>query len=160
MKLIQGDYSKIKKYFKDNIGDTYFEFELPYVDENCVFKEINRFNDESRMLTRFKNKYSGDVIVDITDWIDKPVNEYFEAFSYFVLDRMLEFSSSKVFLTCEKECTQEFLSAIEECFKDNIQVTDLGVRKKTLSNKRVIGFALDETPEKPKNELEEEKQNV
>lgn len=160
MRLIQGDYGKIKKYMNDNMGSTYFEFNLPYVDDNCVFKEINRFNDESRCITRFKNKYSGDVMVDITEWIDKSVNEYFEAFSYFILDRMLEFPSSKFFLTCEKECTQEFLSVLEDCFKDDIQVIDLGVRKKTLSSKRVVGFVLDGTTEKPKNALEEENQNV
>lgn len=145
MKLIQGDYRKIKMYLKKEMKEgEYFEFKLPYVDENCVFREINRFNDESRRMTRFKNKYTGNVSVDISDWAEKDTNEYFEAFAYFLLDRVLEFESSEVVLTCEKECKQKFLSILEECFLEEICVTDLGVRHKA-KEKRVIGFVPDDS---------------
>lgn len=41
MKLIQGEYRKSKEYILNELKNDYFEFNLPYVDENSVFKEIN-----------------------------------------------------------------------------------------------------------------------
>lgn len=139
MKLIQGKYKKSKEYIFSEFKNNYFEFYLPYVDENSMFKEINRFNDESKKLTRFKNSYSGNVIVDLTEWVDEPVNRYFTAFMYFLVDRTLKFENSKLIFLCEQACTDELISAIEEYFDEKIQLIDLGVKTKN-NHKKSIGF--------------------
>lgn len=144
MELVIGDYSKIKEYLKKVMDTADFEFKLPYVDENSTFKEIDRFIDESKAHARFKNKYEGDVAIEITDWAYKPINEYFEAFSYFLRDRMLEFANKKVILTCEKECTKEFLAELEDCFETKIEVTDLGLKRGNRF-RQTIGFVSEKT---------------
>ncbi len=139
MKLVQGDYRKTKEYIYATLKGVCFEFYLPYVDENAVFREINRFNDESKKLTRFKNKYTGDVVINLTDWVDKPINEYFSAFMYYLVDRTLNFKKSELIFTTEKVCPHEFLTTIEDYFDNKIQVIDLGVKTKD-TKKPSIGF--------------------
>ena len=141
MKLIQGEYIKNKRYVNRLLNDTYFEFNFSYTEENVAFKEINRFNDESKQLTRFKNRYTGDVVIDITEWVDKPGNTYFTAFMYFILERMLDYSCSKIIFTSEKECSKEFIAELEDYFMD-IEIIDLGVKKKEACQQN-IGFAVD-----------------
>lgn len=143
MKLIQGDYRKLSKYIDDTLRGTYFEFNFPYVDEKSVFKEINRFNDESRKLTRFKNKYLGNIVVNISDWVDKPINEYFIAFMYFLLDRKLESKQNVLLFTCETICNQELIVNIEDLFEERIMTVDLGVKRITRPLK-TIGFVVEE----------------
>lgn len=139
MKLVQGDFRKTREYIYTALKGHYFEFYFPYIDENAVFREINRFNDESKKLTRFKNKYTGNVVVNVTDWIDKPINEYFIAFMYFLVDRTLEFKNSKLIFTSETICPREFLTTIENYFDNKIQLIDLGVKTKD-TKKYSIGF--------------------
>lgn len=143
MKLVQGDFKKTREYICTAIKGTCFEFDFPYIDENAVFREINRFNDESKKLTRFKNKYTGNVVVDLTDWVDKTINEYFSAFMYYLVDRTLEFKNSKLIFTSEKVCPHEFLTTIEDYFDNKIQVIDLGVKTKD-TKKSYIGFITDD----------------
>lgn len=138
-KLVQGEYKKTKEYIFNFFKTDYFEFYFPYIKEDSVFKEINRFNDESKKLTRFKNKYSGNTVVDLTEWIDKPINEYFIAFMYFLVDRTLEFGNSKLVFKCEKICPHELLSSIEDYFERKVQLIDLGIKTKD-KYKKVIGF--------------------
>lgn len=142
MKLAQGDCRKIKEYIYTVLKGRCFEFDFPYIDENSIFREINRFNDESKKLTRFKNKYTGDVVVNLTDWIDKPINEYFSAFMYYLVDRTLEFKNSKLIFTSETICPREFLTTIENYFDNKIQLIDLGVKTKD-TKKPSIGFIID-----------------
>ena len=144
MKLIQGDYRKINEYLRDVLSGAYFEFNFPYVDEKNVFKEINRFNDESRKLTRFKNKYLGDVVVNISDWVDKPINEYFRAFMYFLLDRKLDSKNAVLLFACEKICSYELLVYLEEHFEEKIQTVDLGVNTRNTSQ-QTIGFIVEDS---------------
>ncbi len=139
VKLVQGTYRKAKEYIHTALKGSYFEFYFPYVDENAIFREINRFNDESKKLTRFKNKYTGDVVVNLTDWVDKPINEYFSAFMYYLVDRTLEFKNSKLIFTSEKICPREFLTTIENYFDSKIQLIDLGVKTNDIK-KHSIGF--------------------
>lgn len=143
MKLVQGDCRKAKEYIYDTLKGRCFEFDFPYIDENAVFREINRFNDESKKLTRFKNKYTGNVVVNLTSWIDKPINEYFTAFMYFLVDRTLKFNKSELIFTTEKVCPHEFLITIEYYFGNKIQLIDLGVKTKD-TKKTSIGFITDD----------------
>ncbi|MBQ8000285.1 MAG: hypothetical protein IJ298_03600 [Ruminococcus sp.] len=139
MILIQGSYPKAKKHANKLMNSSYFEFYFPFVDESVTFREINRFNDESRRLTRFKNKYTGNVAINITEWADKPLNRYFIAFAYYILDRTLELCDSKVMLICECTCSQAFLNELEEHFGDKIELVDLGTKDRE-SDRRRIGF--------------------
>lgn len=143
MKLVQGDFRKTREYIYTALKGHYFEFDFPYIDENAVFREINRFNDESKSLTRFKNKYTGNVVVDLTDWVDKTINEYFSAFMYYLVDRTLEFKNSKLIFTSEKICPHEFLIIIENYFDNKVQLIDLGVKTKD-TKKSSIGFIIDD----------------
>ena len=139
MKLIQGEYRKSKEYILIELKNDYFEFNLPYVDENSDFKEINRFNDESKKCTRFKNKYSGNVVVNLSEWANKPLNEYFIAFMCFLVDRTLELKNSKLIFICEQICSQELICTIEDYFDEKIQLIDLGVKTKD-RRRATIGF--------------------
>lgn len=144
MKLIKGNYIKVKKYIKNKFTDDYFEFNFPYVDEKAPFKEINRFIDESKMKTRFKNKYLGNVVINITEWVDDTPNKYFDAFMYFILDRELESNKNKTIFTCEKECSTELTKKLNEFFED-IKIIDLGLKNKNA--KHTIGFVCDSNQE-------------
>ncbi len=144
MEIIQGSFGKIAEHLHRKLSGEFFEFVLPYVGENCRFEEINRFNDESRQLVRFKNEYEGNTVVEITDWTDKESNKYFEAFVYFLRDRMLKYPHSLLVLTSEKDCPQEFIQMLEELFEEEICLNDLGVKCKE-TEKRTIGFAFEES---------------
>ena len=143
MKLVQGDFRKTREYVYTALKGHYFEFDFPYIDENAVFREINRFNDESKKLTRFKNKYTGNVVVDLTDWVDKTINEYFSSCMQYLVHITLEFKNSKLIFTSEKICPHEFLTTIEDYFDNKIQVIDLGVKTKD-TKKSSIGFIIDD----------------
>ena len=129
MKLIQGEYRKSKEYILNELKNDYFEFNLPYVDENSVFKEINRFNDESKKCTRFK-------------WTNKPLNDYFIAFMCFLVDRTLEFNNSKLIFICEQICPKELIYTIEDYFDEKTQLIDIGVKTKD-RQKAMIGFVAE-----------------
>ena len=142
MKLIQGEYRKSKEYILNELKNDYFEFNLPYVDENSVFKEINRFNDESKKCTRFKNEYSGNVVVNLSEWTNKPLNDYFIAFMCFLVDRTLEFNNSKLIFICEQICPKELIYTIEDYFDEKTQLIDIGVKTKD-RQKTMIGFVAE-----------------
>lgn len=154
MKIIQGEYRKSKEYILKELNDDYFEFNLPYVDENSVFKEINRFNDESKKCTRFKNKFSGNVVVNLSEWVNNPINEYFNAFMYFLVDRTLEFNNSKLIFICEQICPKKLIFAIEDYYDEEVQLIDLGVKTTDL-HKNVIGFIAESN-----NKIYKEERNV
>ena len=65
-------------------------------------------------------------------------------------DFLVNFADKKVILTCEKECTKEFLAELEDCFETKIEVTDLGSKRRNRF-RQTIGFV----SEKPKSEYKE-----
>ena len=139
MKLIQGEYRKSKEYILNELKNDYFEFNLPYVDENSVFKEINRFNDESKKCTRFKNEYSGNVSRKFI-WMDEQTPQWlFHCFMCFLVDRTLEFNNSKLIFICEQICPKELIYTIEDYFDEKTQLIDIGVKTKD-RQKTMIGF--------------------
>lgn len=142
MKLIQGTYPETKKHLQNLLSGAYFEFSLPYVEEGCTFREIDRFNDESRRLTRFRNRYTGNVAINLTEWAEKPFNCYLTAFIYFLLDRMLDYPESTVVLICEKACSDNFIFFLEDHFGEELEITDLGV-KESATDRRIIGFVAE-----------------
>lgn len=138
MILIQGDFPKAKKYANELMGN-YFDFHFPYVEEQLTFREINRFNDESRRLTRFKNKYTGKAVINLTEWADKPLNSYFRAFSYFIMDRILEYGEDSIAFICETTCSHEFIESLESLYDCSIKLVDVGVKNRE-NTARLIGF--------------------
>ena len=136
MELIQGEYIKIKQYFHKKKRIFPFEFALPFVDETQTFRETNRFLDESKRMTHFKNRYVGAAIIDITEWSDKQPNSLFRAFIYFVFDRELESNKNKHIFISENICSKEVVEAIESIFGD-VNNVNLGVKK---GIKSPIGF--------------------
>ena len=132
MEIIQGKYEKAKRYYESFHTD-YFEFEFVYVPQDSHLREIDRFLWESRHeKTRFKNAYSGNVLIDLTEWNDNVNSSNFDAFMYFLKD-------SK-----EYECTFLVRSALSKEMKNklaeffDISVVDLVDNKR--AEMRTIGF--------------------
>lgn len=159
MEIIQGSFEKIAEHMHKNLGGEFFEFVLPYVGENYRFEEINRFNDESRQFVRFKNEYDGNTAVEITAWTDQPLNEYFEAFVYFLRDRMLKYPNSLLVLTSEKACCEDFIRMLEQLFAQEMCIVDLGVKSKE-PEKITIGFAFEDPSEDKGTYCKEDKKYV
>lgn len=136
--LIQGEYEKAISHYKSTMLKDYFEFHFVYTSANEVFRELDRFIWESRhQKTRFKNQYKGPVLIDLTEWNGNDINEYFEAFLYYLKDHSY------------LECTFIVQNLCEECFLDKlneffeIDVVELDIRKDK-EKKRRIGFYLEE----------------
>lgn len=90
MNVIQGKYETIINYFEEMKPGEYFEFTFSYVSREERFRELDRFLWESKHLLRFRNEYSGDVIIDMTQWNNRneyDYNEYFDAFMFFLKSR-------------------------------------------------------------------------
>lgn len=120
-----------------------FVFNLPYVPLSEHFREINRFLWESRhQLTRFCNNYEGNVIVDVTAWNQASVNEYFDAFLYFLKDR--EESLHCTFIS-EVDFSDAVCDRISRLFPTKTVRFDSGSGRKPAAR---IGFAVDEREER------------
>lgn len=136
MKLIQGNYEKALEKCKKELNDDYFEFCFSYVSTSEVFREINRFLWESRhQCTRFKNRYVGPVVIDISDWSTRYPNDYFDAFMYFVKSNMNQMNF--VFISNDF-CSNAITDRLNEFFK--IRIIDVVRRKSSKTKKNVIGF--------------------
>lgn len=134
VEIIQGNYEKAKQYYEASVRDEYFEFEFPYVPMEYSFKEIDRFLWESRHeKTRFKNYYSGAVLVDISGWNDKDFTQYFDAFMYFLKDNAAYVCTFLV----RSEMSKELEQKMREFFE--IKAVDLLEERKNKA--RTIGFA-------------------
>lgn len=136
--LIQGDYEKAKKHYTQTMLKDYFEFHFVYASINEVFRELDRFIWESKhQMTRYKNEYTGPVLIDLTEWNAKESNEYFEAFMYYLKDH--------AYLECtfivQDKCEKPFLETLEKFFEVNI--VELEIRKEK-EHKRRIGFYIEE----------------
>lgn len=144
MFLIQGEYKKSINYCKDLFNSNFFEFELPFVPENNRFREIDRFLYESRHTLRFTNEYIGNVVVDISDWNGSEINNYFEAFMFFLKDNSKKY---KCALIINERCHNNLLIKLKEFF--DLREVELELPPKKQVNK--IGFAIDENKGCPNN---------
>ncbi len=143
IKLIQGKYEIAKQYYKEDMNQDFFEFHFVYTSANEVFRELNRFVWESRHYkTRFKNRYEGPALIDITEWNQGKLNDYFDAFLYFIKDS----PHLECTFIVQEICSQELLKKLESFFEINIEKLEVRNDK----SKRQIGFCLKE----------EEKENV
>ena len=132
--LFYGDYEVVKKTLD---GGSYFEFELQY--ENCD-NELNRFLWESRKeKAKYKNRYLGDIVIDLSKWnnrIDKP---FFEAFQYFLLDM----DNNLTFILDDKP-SKLLLQTLEKRF--SLMIKELSLTKHSNECKK-IGFYCEEEKE-------------
>ena len=137
MKLITGIYSKVKDECNKIFSDGYFDFNFLYVSENEKFMEIDRFLYESRHTLRFKNEYHGNVVIDISEWNQKPFNAYFEAFMYFIKDNKDKY---ECIMIVNEYCSTELHTKLKSFFH-NIQELKLpGLYEQ---KRRKIGFVID-----------------
>ena len=137
VEIIQGKYERAKKHYEASKHKDYFEFEFPYVDLQSSFREIDRFLWESRHeKTRFKNRYAGDVLIDITDWNNRQLSLYFDAFMYFLKDNE-DYKCTFMVRDC---CSAALKERLEEFFE--LSFVDLlgGVKTEI----RTIGFVSGE----------------
>ncbi len=136
--LLQGKYEIAKKHYADATMTDFFEFDLSYVPKNEHFRELDRFLWESKhTMTRFKNRYDGPVLINLTSWNSKEVNEYFEAFMYFLKDS----PGLKCTFIVENKCNEQLLENLESFFE--IKVMEL-TEVKEKEPKRKIGFIIEE----------------
>ena len=144
MYLVHGPFVKTSKYCEDLFGKDYFEFCLSYVGDGAGFREIDRFLWESRHeRTRYRNRYSGPVALDITAWADKYPNDYFDAFMYFISDAVKE---GECVLTSEEKCGREICDRLGRFF--TLEVISLNSGKESAGTTRKIGFTDEKEDEK------------
>ena len=141
MRLITGCYNKVKEECVRLFADSYYEFSFLYVPETERFREIDRFLYESRHTLRFENEYTGDVILDISEWNHKPLNLYFEAFMYFIKDNKDKYECA---LIVNERCSSEMREKVKEFFVDikEIQMPVLHESKKVR-----FGFVIEKEKE-------------
>ncbi len=139
MRLIQGDYKKTIMYCSDMLKGDFFEFDFPFVPMDERFREIDRFLWESKhQCTRFKNRYEGCAIIDISDWSRHFPNDYFDAFMYFLKD-------NEAFTPCalisSEPCSSEVRGRLERLF--SVKEVNLFDNAETAgSRKTAIGFCI------------------
>ena len=138
MKLIQGNYEKAVRECQNEFEQDFFEFCLSYVSANEDFREIKRFLWESKcQCTRFRNRYTGPAVIDISEWSSRFPNEYFDAFLYFVKSNTDKMDFIFISHDC---CKREIADRLNEFF--NIEVIDIEHKKSTEKRKHTIGFAI------------------
>lgn len=137
MKLILGNYEKTIDYCNRMDNGSFFEFLFAYASENETFREINRFIWESKHLaTRFKNKYRGAVVIDLSEWCGDAPNKYFDAFMYFIKGNSDDY---RVDFISQNECPSALLERLDSFF--DIEIIDLGLDKHSSDTK--IGFYIE-----------------
>ena len=146
MKIITGSYEKVKQECSKYVDNTCFEFYFSYVSDSVErFREIDRFLYESRKRTRFKNKYIGDIVIDVSDWNnEEKLNNYFDLFMYFVKDNM---EHNRFILTADKQCSKALLLRLKRFFK----LEEVCLEPAKLDSKIKMGFALPDDKEESSN---------
>ena len=138
IRLIQGKYEIAKEEYIRNMVVDFFEFHFDFVSKNEIFRELDRFIWESkRQNTRFANFYKGPVLIDLTEWNQNELNEYFDAFMYFLKDH----SCLECTFIVQDECEKELLDRLSSFFE--ITIDSLEVRREK-TKKRQIGFCFEE----------------
>lgn len=124
--IILGSYENAKRMYEQKNGKNYFEFEFSFVDQSQNFREINRFLWESKHeMTRFKNRYSGPVLIDLSQWNDEQPNIYFDAFMYFLKDS----EDIEVTFAVDNDLSHQLKKRIEKLFELEIITLDREVEK-------------------------------
>ena len=89
MELIEADYAWSSAHCKKKFP-SYFEFRLSYGSRPEYFREFDRFHWTSRhQCTRFKNRYTGPVVVDVSEWAQESPNTCLTDFLYFLNDKFI-----------------------------------------------------------------------
>lgn len=143
MRLIHGGYSEAIAYCRKKLKSDFFEFDFPFVSMSENFREIDRFLWESRhQCTRFRNRYEGPVVIDVTDWNNQYPNDYFDAFLYFL-------KSSEKSLTCTLISSEPFSQAVLDRINRLFDAKEISLSEaeKPRRKNRTIGFT-SETVEK------------
>ncbi len=142
VELIQGDYKNVKAYYGKKKTSEYFEFDFVYAGPLEVFREIDRFIWESvHQKTRYKNRYDGPVLIEVTSWNKKDINEYFDAFMYYIKDKY----EGKCTFFCKEPCSEELEGKLREFF--DIKIVNAGFEA-AVSDVKTIGFSIDGGKEK------------
>lgn len=138
MIIIQREYEKAVSYLKSTLKE-YFEFAFSYVDQNERFREIDRFLWESKHCLRFKNEYTGNVVIELSGWNTKSLyefNEYFDAFMYFIKSKNGKLNTL-FFVT--GECSKNLYDQLSKHF--DLKVIDPDRGQITLTDHKItIGF--------------------
>lgn len=136
MELIEAEYIWSTAHCKKKFPNGYFEFRLSYGSRPEYFREFDRFHWTSRhQCTRFKNRYTGPVVVDLSEWAEESPNACLTDFLYYLSDK---FGSKDCVLISEKPVGKELLAHIEKTIVLDRKI--LKLKPKELSSKRVIGF--------------------
>ena len=136
MDIIIGSCRECAEHCDKLFGEDYFPFVFPYVSVDAPFREIDRFLWESkRTRTRFRNRYEGNVVIDITAWSTQIPNEYFEAFMCFLEDNSDILPT--VFIS-ETVCGSHVKASLSKHFEISELLLDSAVDRS--ANRNVIGF--------------------
>ena len=138
MELIEADYAWSAAHCKKKYPNGFFEFRLSYGNRPEYFREFDRFHWTSRhQCTRFKNRYSGPVVVDISEWAAESPNTCLTDFLYYLSDCVL---------ISEEPISKELLTHIERTVSIDRKIQKL--KPKEASSKCVIGFRVEEKEER------------
>ena len=136
MELIEADYAWSSAHCKKKYPNGFFEFRLSYGNRPESFREFDRFHYISRhQYTRFKNRYTGPVVVDISEWAAESPNTCLTDFLYYLADT---FDSKDCVLISEEPIKKELLTHIEKTVSIDRKIQKL--KPKESSSKCVIGF--------------------
>ena len=136
MDLIQGNYEESIFQCQMRFPNGFFAFCFAYTPSSeSHFREIDRFLWESRHECRFKNRYQGPCVVDITSWSGQYPNIYFDTFLYFLKDIIAD---NQCVLITQTECIHSVVDRLSDFFNINIITLD----NSKLHNKKTnrIGF--------------------
>lgn len=116
MVIIQGNYENAISHCKLITDGKYFEFVFPYVEREERFRELDRFIWESKHCLRFKNEYSGNVLIELSEWNEKSkyeFNEYFDAFMYYLRSKA---DKLRVIFFVNGKCSEILFEKLSEHF--------------------------------------------
>lgn len=139
MRLIRGDYEKAVLYCSEMIKGDFFEFDFPFIPMNENFREIDRFLWESRhQCTRFKNRFEGRAVIDVSDWNRHFPNDYFDAFMYFLKD-------NEAYVACTLISSESWSEEVTERLKRlfDVKEADVSGGSGDAKKKKAIGFYVD-----------------
>lgn len=135
MEYIEADYQWMMNYCKEKFPNGFFEFRLGYGSRSEVYNEFNRFHWTSRHTgTRFKNKYDGPLVLDISEWADESPNTCLTDFLYYLAD---SFSPDACIIISEKTCSKELVDHIDKVLPIEKRICLLKEKNQAY---RVIGF--------------------
>lgn len=137
--LITGMYEKVKEECNRIFSTSqYFDFNLFYVPETDRFREIDRFLYDSKHMLRYENEYTGNVIVDISEWNRNFINTYFDSFMYFLKDNITKY---KCILIADDRCSDALMKKLKLFFSE-LKEIQLPIR--TEKKQTQIGFAIND----------------